>query len=57
MDKIQNAAQMEMNRKYKELMDSIDEMDGEDQQQVEEWKAVLVALVNEALDVKQEKID
>lgn len=36
-------------------MDSIDEMDGEDQQQVDEWKAVLVALVNEALNVKQMK--
>lgn len=51
MGKCEKVAQKEMEKKYKELMDSINEMEGENQQQVDEWKAVLVGLVNEALGV------
>lgn len=52
MEKRETVAQEEMERKYKELMDSIDEMEGEDERQVEAWKAVLTALVNEAFGVE-----
>lgn len=43
--------QKEMEKKYSELVASINEMEGDDKEQVEDCKAVLIALVNEALDI------
>lgn len=45
------ATKNEFMNKYLELMHTIDEMHGENKKQVEESKAMLRALVEEALDV------